>query len=106
MYLFAYGTLKDPALLTAIVGPVRCRVIGAGAVGGMLYDMGSYPALRPGESSDDTVPGVLIELDDESALGRLDAYEDVGSGLYVRERCEVRLADGRCETAWVYIYNR
>jgi gamma-glutamylcyclotransferase (GGCT)/AIG2-like uncharacterized protein YtfP len=105
--LFAYGTLKDPARLAAVVGPTtRCRVVGAGRVRGVLYDVGDYPALRPSRGSTDTVAGLLLELHGDTALERVDAYEGVDSGLYLRRRCVVRLDDGRRATAWTYVYNR
>ena len=105
MLLFAYGTLTGVERLSAVVGAaVQCRVVGRGRVQGILYDVGEYPALRPSELPGDVVPGVLLELDD-AALGDLDAYEGVGSGLYVRQRCEVRMDDGRSAAAWVYVYN-
>jgi gamma-glutamylcyclotransferase (GGCT)/AIG2-like uncharacterized protein YtfP len=106
MLLFAYGTLKDPKQLRAAVGfPVRCDIVGSGTIGGVLYDVGEYPALRPSDSPADLVPGVLLEVDD-AALDRLDAYEGVPEGLYLRERRAVRLDDGRRAEAWVYLYNR
>jgi gamma-glutamylcyclotransferase (GGCT)/AIG2-like uncharacterized protein YtfP len=106
MLLFAYGTLKDPRQLSVAVGfPVRCEVVGDAKISGVLYDVGEYPALRPGESPDDLVPGVLLDVDD-AALDALDTYEGVAEGLYIRERCAVRLDDGRRIEAWVYIYNR
>jgi gamma-glutamylcyclotransferase (GGCT)/AIG2-like uncharacterized protein YtfP len=106
MLLFAYGTLKDPKQLGVATGfPVRCAVVGPGKIRGVLYDVGEYPALRRSESEEDLVPGVLLDLDD-TALDALDAYEGVADGLYVRERCAVRLDDGRSSEAWVYIFNR
>jgi gamma-glutamylcyclotransferase (GGCT)/AIG2-like uncharacterized protein YtfP len=106
MLLFAYGTLKDPRQVAAAVGrPIHCRVVGSGSVRGILYDVGEYPALRPSDSPDDVVHGVLLEVDD-SALGELDAYEGVAEELYVRERCTVQLDDGTTAAAWIYFYNR
>lgn len=106
MRLFAYGTLQDAGQVAAVVGgAVCCRVIGGGKVRGVLYDLGEYPGLRPSESPDDFVPGVVLELDD-AALARLDAYEGVADGLYVRELQQVRLDDGQHAAAWVYVYNR
>jgi gamma-glutamylcyclotransferase (GGCT)/AIG2-like uncharacterized protein YtfP len=57
-------------------------------------------------SDDARVPGVVIELADDAALALLDAYEDLGSGLYVRARTTVQLDDGRTIEVWVYLYNR
>lgn len=106
MRLFAYGTLADPDQLGAVVGThLRCRVLGGGIVSGILYDAGPFPALQTSSVPDDIVRGVVLELDD-SALARLDAYEDVDGGLYVRQLREVHMDDGRRETAWVYVYNR
>ena len=106
MHLFVYGTLKDARRLTTVVGPqVAVRVIGAGTVAGVLYDAGDYPALQPSTSADDLVRGLLLELDD-AALARLDAYEGVDGGLYVRQRCEVSTDDGAVQAAWVYVYKR
>jgi gamma-glutamylaminecyclotransferase len=106
MHLFVYGTLKDPHRMAAVVGPhVHMRVVGAGTVRGVLYDAGEYPALKLSASAGDVVRGQLLELDD-AALPRLDRYEGVDSGLYVRQACDVRDDDGRVRAAWVYVYNR
>ena len=97
----------DPTRLAAVVGAATlCRVVGAGRVRGVLYDAGDYPALRPSRSAADSVPGLLLELDGDAVLARLDAYEGVASGLYVRRRCVVHLDDGRRANAWTYVYNR
>ena len=107
MLLFAYGTLKDPIQLAAVIGAAApWRILGAGAVRGVLYDAGAYPALQRSDSPTVVVAGVLLEIDDDAALARLDAYEGVDSGLYVREPAEVRMDDGRRQTAWLYVYNR
>lgn len=106
MLLFAYGTLRDPRRVATVTGlPGCCRAVAPGTVDGVLYDVGEYPALRPPISADDRVPGVLLEIDD-AALARLDDYEGVGEGLYLRERCTVQCADGRAIEAWVYIFNQ
>lgn len=106
MFVFAYGTLRDPRHVAAVVGhTVRCAVVGSGTVSGILYDLGDYPALRPSDAPGDVIPGVLLELDD-AALPDLDAHEGVAEGLYARQRCAVRLDDGRTADAWVYVYLR
>lgn len=106
MQLFVYGTLKDPSCLNAVLGPAAWRTLGPATVAGILYDCGEYPALVGARTEEDVVPGLLLELDDERALARLDAYEGVESGLYVRRRCEVRLDSGQLTNAWGYLYNR
>ncbi len=105
--LFVYGTLQDPRRVRAVLGPeARWRVLGAGTIRGVLYDVGPYPALRRSDSPRDVVPGRLLELDDEGLLIALDRYEGVDAGLYLRERVEVCLAGGEQQSGWVYVYNR
>jgi gamma-glutamylcyclotransferase (GGCT)/AIG2-like uncharacterized protein YtfP len=105
--LFVYGTLQDPQRLRTVLGPAaRWRVLGAGTIRGVLYDAGPYPALRRSDSPADIVPGLLLELEDESLLVALDRYEGVDSGLYLRERVQVYTADGAQQDAWAYTYNR
>ena len=104
--VFAYGTLLEPARVDALVGTIsRWRYLGKGTVQGQLYDAGAYPAFRPSMRLDEQVPGVVIEFDNGTdVLGRLDAYEEVGAGLYRRERCRVHLVVGGAMEAWVYVY--
>jgi gamma-glutamylcyclotransferase (GGCT)/AIG2-like uncharacterized protein YtfP len=106
MQLFVYGTLKESSRLGVLLGPsIRWRVIGPARVRGTLYDCGEYPALVT-RSADGVVTGLLLEFEDDRALPQLDAYEGVDSGLYVRERMQVKLENGRRRTAWGYVYNR
>lgn len=105
MRLFAYGTLQDPARLATVIGGGPIRVIGAGTIQGVLYDAGEYPALCAAAGATETVPGLLLELED-TALAALDRYEGVASGLYTRQRCAVALKDGETADAWVYVYAR
>jgi gamma-glutamylcyclotransferase (GGCT)/AIG2-like uncharacterized protein YtfP len=106
--LFVYGTLKDPEALTRLLGDrEHWREVGLGAVRGALFDLGDFPGLIESESAGDVVRGMVIELvEPEVALTRLDAYEGVHDGLYVRREVSVRLEGGRSLTAWVYVYNR
>lgn len=103
--LFAYGTLRDALQRDVVLRGAPSREVGAGSTPGALYDLGHYPGLVDG-GPDDRVPGALIELADAAALERLDAYEDVANGLFVRRRTAVRLDSGGEREAWVYVYNR
>ena len=103
--LFAYGTLRDALQRDVVLRGAPTREIGTATVPGVLYDLGNYPGLVDGAPGE-RVPGVVVELADETALARLDEYEDVGAGLFVRRRATVHLdADGDVD-AWVYVYNR
>lgn len=100
-----YGTLRDPALRHSLGLAGRMRRLGRCRIEGILYDLGSYPALGAGKR---VVHGELFEILDSGALAALDAFEEFDPGrtkmsAYVRER--VRLIEPELE-CWVYVYNR
>ena len=103
--LFAYGTLRDARQRARVLRGAPAREVGSGSAPGALYDLGEYPGMVAG-APDDRVPGTVIELADDATLALLDEYEDLGSGLYVRERTTVQLDDGDTMVTWVYLYNR
>jgi gamma-glutamylcyclotransferase (GGCT)/AIG2-like uncharacterized protein YtfP len=103
--LFAYGTLRDALQRDMILRGAPTREVGPATTPGVLYDLGNYPGLVDGAPGE-RVPGVLVELADEAALARLDTYEDVDAGLFVRRRATVHLDAGGDVEAWVYVYNR
>lgn len=102
--LFVYGTLRpalardEPARL--IVG---LRACGKATVRGLLYDLGGYPGLVPGEG---TVQGDLLEITSPEQLAALDAYEECDGPhpLYRRELMPAVRAEGDEVLAWVYLY--
>lgn len=106
--LFVYGTLKDPEALTRLLGDRdRWHEVGPGDIRAALFDLGDYPGLVESTAADDLVSGLVIELaEPEIALARLDSYEGVHDGLYVRRELPVRLGSGRQLTVWVYLYDR
>jgi len=72
---------------------------------GALVDLGDYPGLIGGTG---TVCGELYEIADDSALLRLDAFEefrsdDVSGSLYLRQKTRLITPDRH---AWTYVYNR
>jgi len=82
---------------------------GSCSIPGQLFDLGSYPGLRPGPGS---VRGELHRLDRRqrrSVLARLDEFEDFDplhpdQSLYRRVRVDL-LKPAGC-SAWLYVYNR
>ena len=106
--IFAYGTLRDPRRMDALLdASSRWRVVAEGSVQGRLYDVGEYPALIKSDDPNDRVPGVVIEIQPgASVLARLDAYEGVDAGFYRREVLPVYRAAGSARGAWVYVYQR
>ena len=82
--LFVYGTLKrggsNHGWLEGqiFLGPART------APGFTLYSLGKYPGLVADAADRDGVVGELWSVD-AACLARLDAFEGVPEGLYVRE---------------------
>lgn len=94
-WLFTYGTLGPgwPA--------GRGHVWATDAVRGRLYDLGPYPGLCDLDAPDaDWVMGHVRPVSEPELSERLDPYEGVGEGLFLRAR--VRTRAGRL--AWVYVY--
>jgi gamma-glutamylcyclotransferase (GGCT)/AIG2-like uncharacterized protein YtfP len=122
--LFVYGTLRaGGGKEWMLTGSRRLR---AATIQGALYDLGAFPALviapastepdpttrstrsRSGDASDETrdqvrgyghgyVHGEIWECPDET-LRRLDAYEGVEDGLFLR--ISVRIGEDDC---WTYV---
>jgi gamma-glutamylcyclotransferase (GGCT)/AIG2-like uncharacterized protein YtfP len=108
--LFVYGTLR--AFVDIPMARWLRRVafaVGAAKTRGRLYDLGSYPGLKPAHASGDWVVGELYRVAEPRFLRALDRYEAGGSlarPCFRRERCLVRLARGGVRQAWVYRYRR
>jgi putative glutamine amidotransferase len=110
--LFVYGTLRPghaPASVAAYVD--RCTCLGDACVAGRLYDLRNYPGAIVDAEGGQKIFGQLLELPDEGALRRLDAYEgydpaDPANSLFARTECDVTTDDGTSRRAWVYVYNR
>ncbi len=66
----------------------------------VLMGRSGYASVRPDAAA--TVHGMLIDLD-PADVAALDAYEDVGGGLYDRAQRDVRLADGDTRRASIYL---
>jgi len=92
--LFAYGTLRFPDVLVALLGrvPGHTPAVAPGWRVAAL-DGRVYPMLVPGEGA---AGGVLISGLTAGEWGVIDAYED---DFYALER--LTLADGR--TGWAYL---
>jgi gamma-glutamylcyclotransferase (GGCT)/AIG2-like uncharacterized protein YtfP len=104
--VFAYGTLKSPDQLDAVLGGVATwSIAGEASVAGTLYDTGAYPALRLDGGG--VVPGILLRVAPcDAALARLDEYEGVPEGLFVRKRLTLEIRAAVDREVWVYEYNR
>jgi gamma-glutamylcyclotransferase (GGCT)/AIG2-like uncharacterized protein YtfP len=104
--IFVYGLLRPGFEGAGLLGDAQ--PLGAATTSGLLYDLGGYPGLVPG---DGVVHGEICAVDD-TRLPALDAFEDynpvdpVGS-LYIRTTVMAWLvASGEAITVQVYRYNR
>jgi gamma-glutamylcyclotransferase (GGCT)/AIG2-like uncharacterized protein YtfP len=83
----------------------RLRYAGPCICEGQLFDLGSYPGLRPGGSR---VVGELHALLDATVIEVLDEFEGYDpahpeQSLYRRERIE--LVEPEQTRAWIYVFN-
>lgn len=78
MLVFVYGTLTDPARAREVLDGAPEYVADA-VIEGLQRVDGAYPTLVPGGEC----AGRLLRVE-RPALHRLDAYEGVDRGLYVR----------------------
>lgn len=88
--VFVYGTLTDAGVVDALLD--EWRFDGDAVLEGLRRAEGRYPTLAPGG----TTAGRLLVTPE---LDRLDAYEGVDRGLYVR--AAVPMAEG--DQAWLYV---
>jgi len=94
--VFAYGTLRDPAVQTEVWGrvtPGRPDVLRGWRLSFIETDEGVYPLVIP--DADSRVAGELLTVTDEE-LAKIDAYE---TAAYRRERLVLESGS----TAWVYV---
>lgn len=83
MDVFVYGTLTDPERVQSVLetdaSSAADAFVGCATLEGLRRVDGRYPTLVPGGSVD----GRLLAVD-HAGLERLDRYEGVADGLYVR----------------------
>ena len=97
-HIFVYGTLKT-GQLREDCWPHHPLVIEKATVRGQLYDLGSYPALRPGDDIIEGEAWKLAELDLPETLSVLDEIEgfyDSPRDLYKRVTIECELIGDQC----------
>ena len=112
-HLFVYGSLRS-GFRSPAYEYISCyfELVGEAKVKGKLYDLGSYPAAKPGDENKFII-GELYRIKNENefewAIGQLDDYEGVNVAfdevkLYYRQVTEV-LIDNKVTHAWIYWYN-
>lgn len=81
------------------------RFEGPCSIPGQLFDLGPYPALRPGPGH---VAGELFRIESPAVLAKLDEFEGFEptrprESLY--RRVSIRLIEPVDCIAWIYVYN-
>jgi len=105
-HIAVYGSLMRIHGAQQLAGTTdKLRLIGPCKIPGLLYDLGEFPGLLPGNGE---VVGELYELEHPDALRLLDDYEafypnNSRRSLFIRQR--MRLAEPAIE-CWVYFYNQ
>lgn len=102
MKIFVYGTLRHGqanARRFGLIEPVETDVV---LDGFDMFDLGWFPGIVPGSGS---VVGDIFEIDPNTQLGPLDAYEGYPN-LYTRQIVDVGDGiDGYWRGVSVYVYN-
>lgn len=100
-HCFTYGSLMCEDIFTAVTGltlsPLPAQLAGYTRHPVIGTD---YPGIRPAEG--ESVSGMLYLDVPHDGLARLDQFE---GDEYLRECVQVRLSDGRIESAWVYVFH-
>ena len=116
--VFAYGSLMSTADVD--VGRLERRqlaaagrLLGPASIGGLLFDVGPYPAAVLTRTGRERIYGELWQLPRNCGwlFDVLDRYEGCAPGApephaYARRRVPVLRQDGRTQTAWIYLWNR
>jgi gamma-glutamylcyclotransferase (GGCT)/AIG2-like uncharacterized protein YtfP len=98
-HLFVYGTLRSNGTAASVMSD--SELVGAGSVGGVLYDIdGAYPALVLYGNT--PVRGEVWRCPSRKLL-QLDAYESVAEGLFRRVGVQVELDNGSVQGCWAYV---
>lgn len=110
--LFVYGTLMAQESRSHILSQYKISERNMGKISGRLFDLGSYPGLRPAQEPSDWVYGECIRLENcATALQEIDEIEGFSDfsapdNLYERRLVYVTLEETRLQLAWVYFYHQ
>lgn len=104
---FVYGTLKVGGRFAERFDPLRVSSVKAEVEGYDLFDLGSYPGIKPGSGK---VIGELHEYQEPErvtkAMDSIEGYHpDLKDGMYLRRRVPVKTEDGEIVEANIYVYN-
>lgn len=104
-HIVFYGTLRlthETVMHESMAKSLR--LVGSCLIPGLLYNMGRYPALKPGNRP---IAGELYEIIDTAILAELDQYEAIDNENPLApgfSRQRVDLLEPKL-IVWVYYYN-
>jgi gamma-glutamylcyclotransferase (GGCT)/AIG2-like uncharacterized protein YtfP len=104
---FVYGTLKVGGYFAKQFDDFRINTIEAEIEGYDLFDLGSFPGIKPGKGK---VIGELHEYRDPEKVTRymdsIEGYQpELRDGMYLRRRIPVKTITGDIKEANVYVFN-
>jgi gamma-glutamylcyclotransferase (GGCT)/AIG2-like uncharacterized protein YtfP len=104
---FVYGTLKVGGHFAKQFDRFRVNSVKAEVVGYDLFNLGSFPGIKPGAGK---VIGELHEYrEPEKVTKAMDSIEgyvpEVKDGMYIRKRVSVKTETGEIKEANIYIFN-
>lgn len=106
-YIAVYGTLRPSCLAddAPLFIEKHLSYMGSCVIKGILYNIGYYPGLTPGEGK---VVGDLFEIKDTAIFKELDIFErynpdDISHSGFIRK--VIPLLHPKGIEAWVYYYN-
>ncbi len=104
---FVYGTLKLGGRFAKQFDGLRVSSVKAEVEGYDLFDLGSYPGIKPGLGK---VIGELHEYQDPEKVTKImDSIEgyhpELRDGMYLRRRVSVKTETGKTVEANIYVYN-
>ncbi len=101
MDLFVYGTLMDPERVRGLLGhPLDGEAATLAGYRRATLARLPYPFAVP--QAGEAIDGVLLRRLSAEDVARLDRYEGVDDGLFVRREVRVETAAGPA-TAWIYL---
>ncbi len=105
---FVYGTLKVGGHFAKQFDNFRVSSVKAEVMGFNLYDLGSFPGIKPGIGK---VYGELHEYKDPEkvthAMDQIEGYSPkMNDGMYLRRRIPVKTENGDIKEANIYLFNR
>lgn len=107
-HLFVYGTLRQGCSSHELLQRLGARLVTAGYIRGLLYDLGEYPGAVEGSGGRNRVFGEVYWLPRAArAFKVLDDFEgfdpaEQAVSLFERRTTTVTLAGGGEMQAWIY----